>query len=240
MRTLQNKIFLLLSLFLFISACVPAQTAELATPTEPVFVTSPVTDTPAVPTETQLPTTTPLPPMGRAKYTLNTTIDYDAHTVKVDQIIQYPNLTGNQLNSLVLSIQPNLYPGFSLSVFTVNGEPNTTFSIDGQRMDVSLTSMLPPGEVLELNLQYTLQLPTIEPNDPTVSRPQIYGFTQRQLNLTNWYPFVVPYLDGEWVLHEPWFYGEHLVYEVADFEVNLKFTDPVSAPIVASSGVAEQ
>ena len=60
------------------------------------------------------------------------------------------------------------------------------------------------------------------------------------MNLTNWYPFVVPYINGEWVLHEPWYYGEHLVYDAADYEVNLKFTDPATAPIVARSGVPEQ
>jgi hypothetical protein len=49
----------------------------------------------------------------------------------------------------------------------------------------------------------------------------------------------VPFINGEWVLHEPWYYGEHLVYEAADYEVNLKFTDPATAPIVASSGAPE-
>ena len=44
-----------------------------------------------------------------------------------------------------------------------------------------------------------------------------------RLNLTNWYPFVVPYINGEWILHEPWYYGEHLVYDAADYEVNVKF-----------------
>jgi len=41
-------------------------------------------------------------------------------------------------------------------------------------------------------------------------------------------------------LHDPWYYGEHLVYDSADYEVNLKFADPATAPIVAASGVPEQ
>jgi hypothetical protein len=57
--------------------------------------------------------------------------------------------------------------------------------------------------------------------------------------LTNWYPFVVPHINGDWVLHEPWYYGEHLVYDAADYEVNLRFADPATAPIVAASGVPE-
>ena len=48
-----------------------------------------------------------------------------------------------------------------------------------------------------------------------------YGYLGYQINLTEWYPFVAPY-DGGWVLHDPWAFGEHLVYDSADFEVNLK------------------
>jgi aminopeptidase N len=59
------------------------------------------------------------------------------------------------------------------------------------------------------------------------------------MNLTNWYPFIVPYINDEWVLHEPWYYGEHLVYDSADYEVDLKFADPTSIPHVAASGIPE-
>lgn len=233
-------IFFLLAIFLTISACAPAQPAEPATPTEPIFVTSPVTDTPAAPTETPLPTTTPLPALERAKYTLNTSIDYDAHTVSVDQSILYPNLTGNQLNTLVLAVIPNLWDGsFALASLIIDGQPVSTYNLNGQRLDISLASLLPAGGTTEIKLQYTLTLPFAEQEDPSVSRPRIYGYTSRQINLVNWYPFVVPNINGEWILNEPWVYGEHLVYDSADYEVNLKFADPASAPVVAASGVPE-
>jgi aminopeptidase N len=47
----------------------------------------------------------------------------------------------------------------------------------------------------------------------------------------------VPY-EGGWVLHDPWAYGEHLVYDSADFEVNLKLSEEdviVAAPAPAES-----
>jgi aminopeptidase N len=72
-------------------------------------------------------------------------------------------------------------------------------------------------------------------SDQNDVRPQIYGFSERQMNLVEWYPFVVPYEQGEWVLHNPWYYGEHLVYDVADFDVTITFTDG-STPQIASSG----
>jgi hypothetical protein len=159
----------------------------------------------------------------------------------VDETILYPNHTGNQLNNLVIAIVPNLWNGsFTLGSLSIDGTPTTTYSIDSQKMDVALSSFLKPEGTVTINVQYTLSLPFAEQEDPNISRPRIYGYTKRQLNLTNWYPFVVPYINGEWVLHKPWFYGEHLVYDAADYEVNLKFANPATAPVVAASGFAEK
>ncbi len=167
-------------------------------------------------------------------------MDYDAHTVTVDETIVYPNHTGGQLNALVLAVEPNLWPDcFTLTGISIDGTPITTYSLDGQRLDIALASFFQPEQVLTINIQYSLVLPFAEQEDPNVSRPRIFGYTRRQLNLTNWYPFVVPYINGEWVLHDPWFYGEHLVYDAADYEVNLRFTDPANPPIIASSGFPE-
>jgi hypothetical protein len=158
----------------------------------------------------------------------------------VNETILYPNLTGKQLNTLVIAIVPNLWDGsFTLTGLSINGALITTYTITGQRMDIALPAFFKPDEVMTIDIQFSLVLPFAEQEDPSVSRPRIYGYTKRQLNLTNWYPFVVPYINGEWVLHDPWYYGEHLVYEAADYEVNLKFTDPATAPIVAASGVPE-
>lgn len=244
MRNKLTSTIIVLSLFLlfsFLSSCAsPAPITTTQTATLPVLPTetaaAPLTETPA-PTATH----TPLPALARAQYTLNTTIDYDARTVSVDETILYPNLTGSQLNTLVIAIVPNLWQdSFSLISIAIDGTPTTTYSISGQRLDVALASFLSAGSVIKIDLQYTLSLPFAEQEDPGISRPRIYGYTARQLNLTNWYPFVVPFINGEWILHEPWFYGEHLVYDAADYEVNLKFTDPTTAPIVAASGFPEQ
>jgi hypothetical protein len=171
---------------------------------------------------------------------LDTTIDYDAHTVNVNETILYPNQTGSQLNTLVIAIVPNLWSGsFTLMGLSINGAPITTYTITGQRLDIALPDFFKPNEVMTINIQFSLVLPFAEQEDPSVSRPRIYGYTRRQLNLTNWYPFVVPNINGDWVLHEPWYYGEHLVYDAADYEVNLRFADPATAPIVAASGVPE-
>jgi hypothetical protein len=236
---MQNKTARSLPVFfllVFLVSCSsPAPTATATATQIPAM-----TDTPS-PAPVLTPTGTAVPEVGRAKYTLNTSIDYDAHIVTVDETILYPNNTGRQLNTLVLAVVPNLWAGsFNLNSISIDGAPLTTYSLEGQRLDIALTSFLQPQSALTINLQFTLALPFAEQEDPNISRPRIYGYTSRQLNLTNWYPFVVPFIDGGWVLHDPWYYGEHLVYDAADYEVNLRFAVPVSAPVVAASGLPEQ
>ena len=234
---LTSSIIVLFLLAFFLSACSSPTPEPTVTPTASLIPTATI---PPVPTATHTPTPTPAPALERASYTLDTTIDYDAHTITVNQRILYPNLTGNQLNTLVISVVPNLWNGsFTLTGLSINGAPITTYTLNGQRLDIALPDFFKPNDVMTIDIQFSLVLPFAEQEDPSVSRPRIYGYTRRQLNLTNWYPFVVPYINGDWVLHEPWYYGEHLVYDAADYEVNLKFADPATAPIVAASGVPE-
>ena len=187
---------------------------------------------------TDQPTATPIPIPERAGYTLNTNLDYANKIVSVDQTIAYPNHSGETLSNLVLAVVPNMWPGsFNLSGLNVDGTPISTYTLSGQRLEFALPAPLAPETMLTVSLQYALILPFAEQQDPSVERPRIYGFTPRQINLANWYPFIVPYEAGiGWVLHDPWYYGEHLVYEAADFEVNLK-TDP--SVVVATSGYPE-
>ncbi len=71
---------------------------------------------------------------------------------------------------------------------------------------------------------------------PPKSKDHPYGYDVKQANLTDWYPFVAPYRDG-WLLHDPSGLGEHLVYDAADFEVNIKTTG--TGVTIAASGLEE-
>jgi hypothetical protein len=232
------RLFSFIFLLSLLNAC--------GTPSTPALdPTQPAVASPAIvpPTETEVPLTdepvaTSVPAPERAKYTFNSTLDYAAKTVSVDQIIVYPNHTGETLTNLVLATVPNMWPGsFNLTTLSVEQSPITNYLLEGQKLEFSLPAPLAPESTITVSLQYTLNLPFAEQQDPSVERPRIYGYTVRQVNLANWYPFIVPYEAGTgWVLHDPWYYGEHLVYEAADFEVNLK-TDP--SVVVAASGFAE-
>ncbi len=192
------------------------------------------------PTANGQPTTAPAAPQ-RAQYTINVVLDYANKSVAVDETIVYPNHAGHPLTDLMLAVEPDLWQGcFTLQSLSLDDSPITNYALDGQKLSFPLPNVLQPGSVLTLHIQYTMALPRIEPTNPNLSRPRIFGFSDRQINLTNWYPFVVPNIGGQWVLHDPWYYGEHLVYDAADYVVNVRSADPAVKPVIASSGAPSQ
>jgi hypothetical protein len=181
---------------------------------------------------------TPVPIPARPLNHLTAIFDYDRHFMTVDQTIDYPNHTGTQLDSLTMAIAANLWPNcFRLTNVFVDEKPVTDFILDGHRLDIPLPTPLEPASVIKLHLRYGLSLPYAD--QARSLRARIFGYGDLQTNLTNWYPFIVPYIDGEWIIREPWSHGEYLVYPLADFIVDLKFINPDNAPVVAASGAPE-
>ncbi len=236
MRRTSHPALLTLSglIVLLLGSC--STPAPSPTPTDLPPSETPIPPT-AAPTATATATAVPVP--ARAQYTFNTVLDYVNKTVSVDVTIVYPNHSGAGLTDMQLTVEPDLWPGcFNMTSLELNGQPVTNSSLQGQLLWFQLPAVMQPETTLTLHLVYTLSLPLIEPTNPDLSRPRIFGYSQHQINLTNWYPFVVPRIDGKWVLHQPWYYGEHLVYDAADFTVNLRPADPAVNPVIAASAPA--
>jgi hypothetical protein len=219
----------------------PPAPAQTSTPTPPESG-PPLNQPEPTPSESANPThltpdTSHLTPL----YILDTFINYDAKTVSVTQSIDYANNTGVALDDIVLAVVPNLWTGvFRLESLTIHELLEPEYELDGQRLTIQLPDPLPPNASIRIDIDYTLNPPAHNPNpDPNLVRPDIFGYTANQMNLVDWYPFIVPYDDG-WLLNRPWFYGEHLVYNLADIEVTLTFSDAARAPVVASSGAVTQ
>ena len=238
----KNTMRVFLSTFIIIilvscSSPPPTVTEPTATPILPTETILP-TEEPA-PTQTATATPIPVPAMERPLYEMDVQVNYSNKSVLVNQIITYPNWTGETLTSLVLAVEPNLWTGgFSLQSLSIDNQPITNYVLEplSQRLEIPLAQPLAPGGTITIAVAYGIILPQMQAySDPNEVRPQIYGFSERQINLVEWYPFVVPYQQGEWILHNPWYYGEHLVYDVADFDVTVTFTDG-STPQIAASG----
>ena len=151
---------------------------------------------------------------------MNIVIDYNAKSVSVDETILYPNHTGQTLNDLVLAVEPNYWQNcFTLKSLVIDDAALTNYTLVDHKLSLQLPQPLAPEAIIKIQITFTLNLPLIVPTNPTVTRPRIFGYNSRQINLTNWYPFVVPFIGGQWTLHDTWYYGEELVYDAADFKV---------------------
>ena len=231
-----------LFLFLITSCASPAPTGAPTLPTElpiPTETTAPADATVPAETATVPPTLTPA--LERPRYVIDMQLNYASKSATVDQTIIWPNWTGENLTNLVLSVVPNLWSGgFSLKSVSIDDQTINNYKLEAftQRLEIPLLQPLEPGRTAVIHLSYGLILPQMQAyNDASNDiRPQIYGYSDRQVNFVDWYPFVVPYQPGQgWILHNPWFYGEHLVYDLADFDVRVTFTDG-AAPQIAASG----
>jgi hypothetical protein len=190
-----------------------------------------------------VPTQSPAP--SNTLYSLTATLDYDRHHLDVEETIRYTNPSSEPLNDLLLMVEPAYYPGvFQLkSMSWEDGQQVDGSSWDGTRLRFPLRSPLPPRDRLNIFLSYTLDLPSPTPSPTT--RPVPFGYTARQVNLVDWYPFVPPYIPGQgWLAHPQGYFGEHLAYDESDFEVEIHLAKANSVSgqplIVAASAPAEK
>lgn len=218
---------------------------QISTPVSPArpspTLASPVLTTPTASPPAHAPTDPPEPdPPPRTRYTLTAVLDYDRHHLAVEAEISYLNHTGEALDDLLLIVEPSRYRGaFQLKELAwADGQPVADFNREIGRLVLPLSQPLQPGERLGLALVYELNLPLSDPD--YYGRPVPFGYTPRQTNLVDWYPFVPPYLEGQgWLAHEAGFFGEHLAYEVADFEVSLRLAGDRDDLVIAASAPAE-
>jgi Peptidase family M1 domain len=202
------------------------------------------TPTPLPPTLTPRPTATNLPPtpttppetpqpVERTQYLLFVTMDYAGHSFSVDQQTAYTNHSPDTLTDLVLAVEPNFWQGlFTLKQLSVNGT-SVNYTLQSHNLTISLPQPLPPNGSALLTMSYDIVL-------PPKSSGLVYGYTDVQANLVDWFPFIVPYQPGAgWILHDVYPWGENLVYDASDFEVNLRFVDPYNPPVVAASAPGE-
>lgn len=234
---------LLLSSFLFLlSSCSPTPASIVTeTATLPPPSALPTITPPNLTPETATPDT---PKLTRPQYTMDVQFNYANKSALVNETIVYTNNSPDTLTSLVLAIEPTCTQSFTLNGLLVNQLPVTNYIFDSynakasirHRLEIPLASPLPPNGQVTALVNFGLSLPVVANfvNENDVCS-QMFGYTAQQVNLVDWYPFIVPYVNGGWVLNDPWYYGEHLAYESADFDISLTFTDG-SLPVIASSG----
>lgn len=227
---MKRFIHAIIVLSLLLSSCKRAEPAPELTPEIPPTETS--APSPA-------PTDTPEPTEASeefTRYNFEMTLDYSRHTAAVVQTIEYLNKSNFSLPSLLIVIParffPNVYQQTELS-----GDSVSSFSEDGIRTTIQLIQPLQPGERTALRLSFNLAVP---------QREGSFGWTQRQLNLSNWYPYIPPLTTEQtWISHDPLIdpanmvVGEYIVNEIADFQLTLRLAENLPNLLVASGASAE-
>lgn len=248
-------------LIVYLSFSLSACTSQLPTPTPtnptPPVVPSPTEKLSLVPDTLSPPTQSPIAatpvaastletsithkePSNRTQYNLSASLNYSLHHLSVEEDIFYTNQSSDPISTLLLVVEPSRYPGvFHLnSIAWGNGQPISEYTRDIGLLRIPLKNSLRPGDALELSLSYDLSLPSPDPS--YYGRPVPFGYSARQTNLVDWYPFIPPYVPGQgWLVHKAGPFGEHLVYEVADFAVNLHLSETTPDLILAASAPAE-
>lgn len=249
MLSLKRIFVILLAAFLTLSAAACDRSSNLALPEKPSGGPTETATQPATPTH-QRPTAllspspaaspTPEPPQ-KAHYSLQAILDYDQHQLEVDQKIRYINNSTDPLSELILMVDALYYPGtFQLiNLAWEDGQAISDIKQESGWLHFQLQQPLNPGDAIELAVQYRLTLPT--PTPSAAIRPIPFGHTDRQTNLVDWYPFVPPYISGKgWLANPASYYGEHLAYESADFDVSLRLASPRPDLTIAASAPAVQ
>lgn len=228
-----------------ISACSPTVRSVLPSPVPP-------TETPTLPTPIPSPSaveasatpapTAPLDPTGlpAPRYTLTAVLDYPSRSVTILERIDYANRSKDEIWELPLVAEAALHPSVLKlqSLVSTTGPPVRSSEWKKTWLHTALERPLNPGQVITLEAAFTLSLPA-RTFDATL-RPMVFGWSERQTNLVDWYLYIPPYVEGRgWLAHPPGYYGEHQVYEASDFEVNLQVKGAPQSMMIAAPAPAE-
>lgn len=220
-----RKLVLLLCAICLLAACSPGE-EMLPTPSPTATLQATATPTPSpTPTPEPTPTPTPLPMDGKqTQYIIDATINYYNRLITVSSQSTYTNKTSVPITEMVFIVYPTIFQNaiFMRSVKLGDGTTIDNYRWESHRMVVPLETPLQPGEQISFIHSYELYMP---------DRLGVFGQTGRQLLLSYWYPTIPPY-DAEqgWLAYEfslvnSMFVGEHQVFESADFDVTISFTD---------------
>jgi transcriptional regulator with XRE-family HTH domain len=201
-----------------------------------MHVTSRQNQSTPVPTPTA---TQAAPARTTPRYVLEANLDYKGHAIQASQEVDYINHTADSLQELVFNVFPNNTEDVFLlkSVSTEPQEddeeaPQLQYTLNGTNLRVSLSSPLAPSEEVTLFLEFSIQLPRMNPYLQWSNGS--LGYSERMVAAGSWYPVLVPYEEGQgWNAYAYHLVGDPYVSEVADYEVEIVAPSDV---VIAASG----
>jgi transcriptional regulator with XRE-family HTH domain len=173
------------------------------------------------------------------KYTMEVSLDYAGHSLSANERLDFVNATEDTLQELVFNVFPNHTEDVFLlkSVSTEPPQqdeqaPQLDYNLIATSLRVSLPSPLEPGDDVALYLEFSLDLPRMNPYLEWSNGS--LGYSDRMLAVGNWYPVLVPYREGQgWSPFAFHVVGDPYVTEVADYEVEIVAPSEI---VIAGSG----
>ena len=189
------------------------------------------------------------PTEERYHYDMDLTLDSVHRTVSGHVVLDFFNDSEDAWDKLCLRDYSSQYKdavtaGYSVFRFTTNGalteitgvtdgRDNTALTItrdeDVSVVWVPLAKPLAPGENMRLTYDFTATIPTVKDR---------YGAQTGIFNVTNFYPILAEYADGEWSRYPYFQTGECFYSEIADYHV--KLTVPSKYTVVSTGTETEK
>ena len=164
-------------------------------------------------------------------------IDYATKTTEIVERIEFVNREDAALDEIILDVQANQWEdSFWLEDLTVSGDA-ADYELQQNRLAIHLKEALATGCWLEIGLTFRLQ--PAEIRDGLRSYRGFLGYSSRQLNLGHFLPTVAARVAGQWRIHEPSGIGEQVVYEVADWQVNVTVNNAAPSLVLAAPGTVD-
>lgn len=240
---------LLSILVIVLSACnsasptpLPAATREQApAPTAHPSILPPASQ-PTPQPATPVPPASPTPLVQTIRYplpayTLQAALDYPVGQMVIRQHLGFTNLTGEPLSDLRFYAETNRYPDtLTLDSLLVNGKEFDNFLLNRNVLILSFPGQsIEPLQSLEIDFIYTIQLPEMHSR----AGNGLFGKSQWQINLFDWYFWLAAYSPEEgWLIHPPAGFAEHTTYPLANFQLLLTVQDPPENLMVTGSSDA--
>ncbi len=246
---LRLKRFPLILLLAILPACAPLTTTQPVSSATPAVLAPRANQSTPIPTE--LPSLTPTPePSSTASpsesplpnYDITANYDFPSHQLEAVERITWHNETTEALEELLLVTDAAAAGAriFLNDIEAAGGPPVSAHEwASSTWLKVRLAEPLQPGQAVQLNLSYLIQLPE-RVADPDIE-PMVLGWSARQINLVDWIFYLPPWREGSgWWVNQPGYYGEHEVYASSDFVVGLEISAAPEGLVVAGPSPALQ
>lgn len=173
------------------------------------------------------------PPGPFPEYHLTLSLDTTEQRVDGQQVVVFPNRTGQELEEIVFRLYPNLpqYAGsVSIGPVWVGGERGTSSQRAGDTsLVIPLTQPLPPQATVTVSMTFTIKIPE------RADGYALFGHSQGIWSISDAYPLLAVHNGATWHEDVAPFHGDAVFADAALYEVSL--TLPSTLTLAATGSV---